>query len=67
MDYFKQAAELLLQKPINLESNHQFLKLIEDTYTKISQLNRRISIAEDEPRVLLANATLTQVNNVLQQ
>lgn len=67
MNGFKQEALRLLQGPINLASNHQFLKLIEDTYRNVMQAVSRASIAEDDSRVQLAKARITQVNNALQK
>jgi hypothetical protein len=67
MNGFKQEALTLSKEPINLDSNHQFLKLIQVTTINIIQTVRRAGIADDEPRVELAEATLTHVNNILQK
>ena len=67
MNDFKQAALTLLKVPATLTSNHQFLKLIEDTSRNIWHAESRASIPPDDPRVEHANSILTLVNHALQQ
>ncbi len=67
MNGFKQEALKLLKRPTNLDTNHEFLKLIEVTYTNVMQTVGHASIAEDDERVQLATARITEVNNALQK
>jgi hypothetical protein len=66
MKVFKQSVLELLKEPTTLESNHRFLKLLEDTYRKISDGVFFKDRGKDD-RFELANATMTLVMNILQK
>ena len=66
MNGFKQAA-LLLRQTTNLDSNYNFLQLIEVTSRNIWQAESRSGIPADDPRVEHANSILTLVNHALQR